>query len=165
MGSNTRARASGDALLLTARKLAGPTVAEARPADHVEGALDALLDLGRAEAPHLSGKARFSRDRHVREQRVVLEHDADIAPVRRHALDALAVKGDRPAVGGSKPASIIRVVVLPEPGGPEQRQELAATDAEIEVPDDQAHPVEALFNAAEFDMRTVVAITHRSESH
>ena len=38
-----------------------------------------------------------------------------------------------PSVGVSKPASIISVVVLPEPDGPEQRQELAALDVEIEV--------------------------------
>ena len=46
-----------------------------------------------------------------------------------------------PSVGVSKPASIISVVVLPEPRRPEQRQELAALDVEVQVFDDQRFAV------------------------
>ena len=73
-----------DALLLAAGELAGPAVAACRQLHHVEGA----LDLARRSRPSgtcrtCSGKARFSRDGHVREQGIVLEHHADVALVRR----------------------------------------------------------------------------------
>ncbi len=38
-----------------------------------------------------------------------------------------------PSSGRMKPASTIRSVVLPEPDGPEQRQELAASNVEVDV--------------------------------
>ena len=75
--------------------------------------------LGLRHAAHLSGKATFSANRHVREQRVVLEHDADVALVRRQVRRCgLPSSRMAPAVGASKPASIIRIVVLPDPDGP-----------------------------------------------
>jgi hypothetical protein len=54
----------------------------------------------------------------VREQRVVLEHHADAALVRRDVVDRHAAQQDRAMVAVSNPASIIRQVVLPEPDGP-----------------------------------------------
>ena len=56
-----------------------------------------------------------------------------------------------PLVGASKPASIISVVVLPEPDGPEQRQELAPRDVEVEVAHDEVDAVVALLDVAEAD--------------
>ena len=41
----------------------------------------------------------------------------------------------RPEVGASKPPIIRRVVVLPQPDGPEQAEELAVTDLEVDVVD------------------------------
>ncbi len=41
----------------------------------------------------------------------------------------------RPSSGRSKPAIIRSVVVLPEPDGPEQREELAARDVEVDAVD------------------------------
>ena len=67
-----------------------------------------------------------------------------------------------PAVGVSKPASIISVVVLPEPDGPEQRQELAALDVEIEVVDDARDAVVGLADADEADDRTSAALMPRA---
>ncbi len=40
-----------------------------------------------------------------------------------------------PVVGSSRPATIRRVVVLPQPDGPEQREERALGDGEVEVVD------------------------------
>ena len=53
-----------------------------------------------------------------------------------------------PAVGVSKPAIIISVVVLPEPLGPEQRQELARADVERDAVH-RADAVVALLQAGE----------------
>ena len=46
--------------------------------------------------------------RHVREQRVLLEHRVDVAPVGRRARDVVAVEEHRPYDGCSKPAIIRR---------------------------------------------------------
>ena len=57
--------------------------------------------------------------RHVREQRVVLEHRVHVALVRRQPRHVLRPRaGSCPAVGFSNPAIIRRHVVLPEPDGP-----------------------------------------------
>ncbi len=48
------------ALLLAARELGRAPIAEGAELHHVEGALDAGLDLRFRQSPHLKGKARFS---------------------------------------------------------------------------------------------------------
>ena len=66
---------------------------------------------------------------HVPEQGVVLEHEADVPLADVPARDVLAVEQDRrcrrSASGISSPAMIRSSVVLPEPDGPEQRDQLA----------------------------------------
>jgi hypothetical protein len=52
-------------------------------------------------------------------------------------------------VADSKPASIIRQVVLPEPDGPEHGQELALGDVEIQVFDDERLAIIALLEVAD----------------
>ena len=72
-----------------------------------------------------------------------------LALVRRQARDIGAPASViSPDVGASKPASIISVVVLPEPGRPEQRQEFAARDLEVEVLHHESCAVIALVDAA-----------------
>ena len=46
----------------------------------------------------------------------------------------------RPLVGSSKPPIMRRVVVLPQPDGPEQREELAVVDVEADVVDGETSP-------------------------
>ena len=59
-------------------------VAVARELHQLQRPLDAARDLRLARTPRSrSGKATFAADVHVREQRVVLEHHADVALVRR----------------------------------------------------------------------------------
>ena len=57
-------------------------------------------------------------DRHMRKQRIVLEHRIDVALVRRHALCRFAENFDMSGSGCSNPAISRRHVVLPEPDGP-----------------------------------------------
>jgi hypothetical protein len=55
----------------------------------------------------------------VREQRIVLEHGVDVAPVGRHALGGLPEDLDMaPRSAARSPAISRRQVVLPEPDGP-----------------------------------------------
>ena len=60
-----------------------------------------------------------------------------------------------PEVGASKPASIIRHVVLPDPDGPSKVRELPLRDAEVQVPDHQRPAVIALVDVLEFDVGVV----------
>jgi hypothetical protein len=53
--------------------------------------IDALAHLGARKLVRLQSISDVFRDRHVREQRVVLEHDADAAPARRKVIDRLPV--------------------------------------------------------------------------
>ena len=79
-------------------------------------------------------KATFSATVRCGKQRVVLEHDADVALVRRQRGDVLAVEL-RPCRDRRRasPATMRSKVVLPQPEGPEQRHELALADAEIDA--------------------------------
>ena len=72
----------GDALLLAAGQLAGAAVAHLRQFHHLQDLGDALFDLGLADVAHLQREGEVLVDRHVREQRIVLEHHADAALVR-----------------------------------------------------------------------------------
>ena len=58
-----------------------------------------------------------------------------------------------PAVGISNPASIISVVVLPEPDGPSSVRNSPRSDVEIEVVDDARDAVVGLADADEADDR------------
>ena len=69
----------------------------------------------------------------VREQAVGLEDHAHVAPVGGHAEHVVAVDEHLTESGHSKPAMIRKAVVLPQPLGPEQGDELSRVDLEIEV--------------------------------
>ena len=87
----------------------------------------------------------------MREQRVALEDGVDRPLVGRHGGDVVAVDaapGRRS--GRSNPAIMRSVVVLPQPDGPEQGEELAGLDLEIDA--GHRHLVgEALLQALERD--------------
>ena len=108
-----------DALLLAARKLRRE--ARAHPGRstscRTRPTRSAISDLAEAAQPQSEGDV--VEHRQMREQRVVLEHQADIAAVRRLVVEPLAVQPDRaPARALSNPAMQRKVVVLPQPLGP-----------------------------------------------
>ena len=119
-----------DALLLAARQIGGVRRRQTRKARRSRSiaatsvANFALRDLlaSAADSRHCL------RDRHVRKQRVVLEHHADVAPVRRHGSIGRPANGDGAGGRPLEAAIIIRVVVLPEPEGPEKSHEFALRD-------------------------------------
>src|SRR5262245_1966010 len=84
----------GNALLLAAGQLARMLVGEGPQADQVKDLAHAL-GLARARKPaHAQWKGHVALDRHVGEQRVVLEDDTDVALVRLAARQILAAELD-----------------------------------------------------------------------
>ena len=72
---------------------------------------------------------------HVREQRVGLEHHADVALRGRRRVTSRPPMVIVPELAISSPAISRSVVVLPQPDGPEQRDQRARLDAERDVVD------------------------------
>jgi hypothetical protein len=76
------------------------------------------VDLVARHLAHQQAEADVARHRHVREQRVVLEHHAEAAPLGRQLVDAALVQPDLPSDNGSRPAMQLSAVDLPQPEGP-----------------------------------------------
>ena len=80
---------------------------------------DAALDLVLRDATHLQAERQVLPHREVSEDGVVLEHESDLAPVGRHLAHVAPVAQKIwPSDGGSMPAIMFMVVVLPQPDGP-----------------------------------------------
>ena len=107
-----------DALLLAARELAGKLLLVARQPDQLQDFADRARDLRIGLAAHAQAVGDVLEHRKVRKKRVVLEHEADVALVRRQVGHVLPPMEIRPESGNPKPAIIRSVVVLPQPEGP-----------------------------------------------
>ena len=69
----------------------------------------------------------------MRIERVVLEDHRDVALLRRQLGHVAVADQDPPPVGVSSPAIIRSTVLLPQPDGPDEHQQLAVGDLEIEI--------------------------------
>jgi len=69
----------------------------------------------------------------MRKQRIALEHDADVAPVRRQPGDVLPVERDAALVGPHQPGHDPQQRGLAAARGTEQRDELAAGHREVDA--------------------------------
>ena len=118
-------------LLLAAGELADRTPAVAGQARHAERFVDALGNLLLREAAHGETVADVLGDRHVRKQRVVLEHHPHVAKPRRQRRDIAA--GDDHAAGRRREITGADVEQrrLAGAGRAEQRQELALAKLEV----------------------------------
>ena len=129
-----------DALALAARQFGDAGAELVGQADHVEGFADALCLFGAGQFAQRQAEADIFGDVHMRKQRVVLEHGVDrpvegpergdIAAVEQHLAARRAFEaGDDAQAGGLAAAR-----------RPEQGQEFAADDVEIDgiEPDDAA---------------------------
>ena len=142
-----------DALLLAARELARQAVGHALQAHHVERARDALSLLGFRDAAHRQRVGDVLPDGEVREQRVVLEHHAEVALVRRGSRDRLAVEHD--VAGGRRleAGEHHQRRRLARARRTEQGEELAALDVQVELAHDEVHAVVGLLHAAKTHQR------------
>ena len=121
-----------DALLLAARQLAGQLAFMADELHELERRLRAPAGFLPRHAAHLQAEADVVEHRHVREQRVVLEHHPEAAALGRQHIDARVVEPDAAARQRLQARDAVERGRLAAAGRAEQRDELAAPDVEIE---------------------------------
>ncbi len=143
----------GHTLLLASGQLAGVTLGEGIELDHVQHPLDPLADVGLAQVAHGQREGQILGHGHVREQRVVLEHHADVALVRRHVVDRAPGQLDFTGGGGFEAGQHHQAGGLARAGWAKQSEELALANIQVEVFDDQRLAVVALLHTTEADQR------------
>ena len=87
------------------------------------------------QPPRLEPIGDVLRDRHVREQRVVLEHDAGAAARRRQMVDRFAVEQHAAFALRDEAGDDAQQRRLAAAARPEQRDELAAGKVELDAVD------------------------------
>src|SRR5262249_4112146 len=141
----------GDPLLLATRELSRVALLEARQVDLGEAGGPTVGDGRAAELPEPAPAGDVRLHRHVRPQRVVLEHHADVARVRPEPVDAAVAEPDLAAVGCVKAGDQPQECRLSAPGGPEQREQLAVADLEARAVDG-GHASEPLEDTEQTDL-------------
>mmetsp|Transcript_22335 Transcript_22335/g.35678 ORF Transcript_22335/g.35678 Transcript_22335/m.35678 type:complete len:392 (-) Transcript_22335:779-1954(-) len=94
LGFKHQCTRQGDPLLLSTRKLSWPAATKGAHLNHIQGAFDFFFARALAHFTHLQWEAQVFRNRHMREQRVVLEHHANATLVRRNVVDGGATKAN-----------------------------------------------------------------------
>jgi hypothetical protein len=87
-----------DALPLSARELAGLSLQERRQLEDLRGLVDTVADLGFRHLRDLQAVGHVGEHRHVRIERVVLEHHGDVPLGRLEVVDHAS--GDRDLAAG-----------------------------------------------------------------
>ncbi len=121
------------ALLLAARELTGPAVEQMVDLDARGRRAHGALDLRPRRADHAQREADVLGDRHVRVERVALEHHGDVAIAGLEARDVAAVDRDRAAVGLLEAGDDPQRRRLARARGAQQREELARLDVEVQA--------------------------------
>jgi hypothetical protein len=122
-------------LLLTAGELARIAVGESRELHQLQHLGDAPRDLLARPFADFQPERHVARNRQMRKQRIALEHQCGVAPVRWQRFDRLAVDADRARVGILEARQKVQRRGLAAARGTQQRHELARPDGEREVLD------------------------------
>ena len=128
----------------------GIPVCEARELDEIEQLVDALADLLLGPLPDREREGDVVADRHVLERRVVLEDEADVAPLRRESGRVLAREQDLAGVGALEAGDDAQQGRLPRSARAEHGRERAVGDLERDVVEG-GEGAEALGDAANLD--------------
>ena len=119
----------GHALALPAGQRGGQAVGEPVELHELEQLHDLGLDLrfrrARGARPHAQAEGHVLEHRHVAEERVVLEDEADAALAGLAHGRVFALEEDLAAVGVLEPGDDAQQARLAGAGGPEQRHQLA----------------------------------------
>src|SRR5262249_22281503 len=117
-------------LLLAARQLARMARGEGAEPDELERLADAPAALRPGHALHLEAERHVLRPRHVREERVALEYDAETALSGLHGEKVATLQPDRATRGFDEARDHLQRGGLAAAGRPQQRNELALVDGE-----------------------------------
>jgi hypothetical protein len=124
-----------DALLLPAGKLPRQPLGESLHMDEAQHVGHALADPRLRRMARLEPVGDVLGDRHMRKERVVLEHDADAAAMRRQMVHGLAVEEDAARALRHEARDDAQKRGLAAARGAQQRDELAGGDVEPDVAD------------------------------
>ena len=122
-----------DALLLAARELVRSARAVIGEPNEFERGRGAAGNVGARQLAFFEAERDVLRDCHMRPQRVILEHHADVAPPWRDARDVRAVDGQRAALRLVKAGDQSQQRRFATAGRPQQREELTGLDGEADV--------------------------------
>ena len=123
----------GHALPLATRQRLGLALEELVQTEDVRGLADAPIDLGLRQLAQLQTERHVVVDRHVRVQRVVLEHHRDVPLLGRNAVHDLLADPDRPARDRLQTGDHAQRGRLPAAGRADQDDELAVGHVQGEV--------------------------------
>src|SRR5690606_7997979 len=119
----------------TTGELVDAPAPEPAQVDLLERLLDPLARLSAADLTDPQPVPDVLGDGHVREQRVVLEHHARVAFVRRLPGDVVVAEVDTPGRRKVEPGDHPQRRRLPAAAGPQQGEELPVSDRQIDVVD------------------------------
>ena len=125
----TSARASATRCCWPPEQLLRIALAEAGQAHEAERVGDAPRDLGLRHGAHLQAERHVLRRRHVREQRITLEHHPGRALVRARGGDDLRADADFAGGRQDEARDHAQRRGLAAAGWPEQRHQFAMRDA------------------------------------
>ena len=117
------------------RRPTGKAMAEAPEADQIEHALDPFLRFGPRPPSHRQRERDVVGDRQMREQRVVLEHHAEIPGMRRLIEDRASVEQDVPGRRLLEAREHHQGRGLARSGRTQERQEFSGLDRKVELLD------------------------------
>ena len=141
----------GGALALAAGKRARLAVEIIAELDHLRRLAHQPVMVGCGDAAHLQGEADVVVDRHVRIERIALEHHGDVAVAGIDLIDDLAIDGDLARGRILEAGDHAHGRRLAAARGAEEDHEFLVADVEIDVVDaDEAAP--RLRYAAQFDL-------------
>ena len=132
--------AHGDPLALAARELAGLAVEPLLELQHLGCVEHPLADLVLRQLGQLQREADVLLDRHVRVERVVLEHHGDVALLGRQVVDDPVADAELTRRDGLEARDHAQGRRLAAARRADEHEELAVGDVEVEV-DHGGHPV------------------------
>ncbi len=125
--------ADGDALALAAGKRCRLSLEKRLDLQDLGGAGHPLVDLGLRHLGHLQAEGEVLLHRHLRIERIGLEHHADAAVLGLFPSDVLALDEDLPVGDLQQPGNAVQERRLATAGRAEQHEELAVLDFEVEM--------------------------------
>ena len=123
----------GDALPLTAGKLARLAVEEFGDVENLGRRLDPLANLRGGNLLHLQTEGQVLEDGQMRIEGVVLEHHGDVPVLRRQLVDDFAVDGDLAAGDILQAGDHPQDGALAAAGGADQNDEFIVLDVQVDA--------------------------------